>query len=310
MQHRIIDQQNSSYKRGMILGLTMAEIMLLLVFCLLLMIGAVTEKLQSDLKTAREKIIAMSRLEKANKETTQLLQKLISSANSQNVPVDEYWMELVRAQELAQKLHEKGVKSEQLVSHVEKLLDAERMLKKYDIQKIDSLLSEQAAKSHDKPPHIVLSEADGFFFDSGRAEIKPQFLQRLKEIIVPQIVHAMNTYDVDIVEVIGHTDSEPVGPHISNLDSVFPSVIRGEVQIGGAHSSDNAGLGLMRAVAVVKALLEEPSTRNYRLLPFSAGQLIDTNEKLLIEAPNRGVDARRRIEIRLRKSSKERANSP
>jgi len=309
MPNQSIDHQTYSYKKGLILGLTMAEIMLLLVFCLLLMLGAITNRLEKELAASRAELQAL----KPDNIRSKLIEKLVDDFNSKNTDLNEYWMELVRAKELAKKLSKYNKLPDQLVSEIDKLLELEKLVEKYgsldDVKAALDRLATNASsnKSNDKPPHIVLSEADGFFFDSGRAEIKQEFARKLKQTIIPQIVQAMKTYDVDIVEVIGHTDSQPVGGHSSNLDSVFPSVIRGEKPIGGARSSDNAGLGLMRAVAVVRALIEDPSTKRFRILPFSAGQLIDTNEKLLIEEPSRGVDARRRIEIRLRKSLKERS---
>ncbi|HXW27909.1 MAG TPA: hypothetical protein VEK55_00990, partial [Xanthobacteraceae bacterium] len=45
-----ISRQTASYRQGMVLGLTMAEIMLLLVFCLLIAVGVslATERARRD----------------------------------------------------------------------------------------------------------------------------------------------------------------------------------------------------------------------------------------------------------------------
>ena len=54
--------QNSAYRRGLVLGLTMAEAMLLILFMLLLVLGSILANRESEIH----------RLERRNAETCQL----------------------------------------------------------------------------------------------------------------------------------------------------------------------------------------------------------------------------------------------
>jgi hypothetical protein len=67
--------------------------------------------------------------------------------------------------------------------------------------------------------------------------------------------------------------------------------------------ADNAGLGLARAVAVVSVLRQSPLLAGYKLIPLSGAQLVNTDETLAISGSPGDIQQRRRIEIRLRKSS-------
>jgi hypothetical protein len=62
------------------------------------------------------------------------------------------------------------------------------------------------------------------------------------------------------------------------------------------------GFGLARAVAVARMLMSDPRLEAYRVLPMSAGQLIDVGERVTVGVGG-DVKQRRRIEIRLRRSS-------
>ena len=62
------------------------------------------------------------------------------------------------------------------------------------------------------------------------------------------------SFDVDVIEVIGHTDERPVASGLSNLDRRLSSVMSGASDVGLLQPADNAGLGLARAVAVVKVV--------------------------------------------------------
>jgi hypothetical protein len=105
-----------------------------------------------------------------------------------------------------------------------------------------------------------------------------------------------------VIEVIGHTDEQPVSNRASNLDRNLPAVTLGLSEPGPLQWADNAGLGLARALAVVKVLAAEPRLRTFRVLPFSGAQLIDTDGRLTHWDAKGDVRERRRIEIRMRKS--------
>ena len=66
--------------------------------------------------------------------------------------------------------------------------------------------------------------------------------------------------------------------------------------------ADNAGLGLARAVAVLRVLSSDPRLRGFRILPLSGAQLIGIDGRLTRWDGMGDVRERRRIEIRMRKS--------
>ena len=57
------------------------------------------------------------------------------------------------------------------------------------------------------------------------------------------------------------------------------------------------------AVAVVSVLRQSPLLAGYKLIPLSGAQLVNTDETLAISGSPGDIQQRRRIEIRLRKSS-------
>jgi hypothetical protein len=157
---------------------------------------------------------------------------------------------------------------------------------------------------HQWPPIIRLSEADGNFFRTGSAELSPEFREKLVVSTPEQIAALIRKYDVDVIEVVGHTDEQPVGLRQSNLDRDLVPVLRNYASIASLVPADNAGLGLARAVSVVSVLSRSPLLWGYKLIPMSGAQLINTDETLAIAGSLPGdVRERRRIEIRLRKSS-------
>jgi len=118
-----------------------------------------------------------------------------------------------------------------------------------------------------------------------------------------EILNYIRRYDVDVIEVVGHTDERPIGiRQLSNLDRELPSVLKSSSSVASLTPADNAGLGLARAVAVVSVLRQSPLLDGYKIIPLSGAQLVNTDETLALEASPDDVQQRRRIEIRLRKS--------
>jgi hypothetical protein len=74
---------------------------------------------------------------------------------------------------------------------------------------------------------------------------------------------------VDVIEVVGHTDEQPIGMRPSNLDRDFTEILRGDRSVGTLRPGDTAGLGLARAVSVVRELLRDPRLDGLRILPPS-----------------------------------------
>jgi outer membrane protein OmpA-like peptidoglycan-associated protein len=148
-----------------------------------------------------------------------------------------------------------------------------------------------------------LNDAAGYSFKSGSAELSSNLQEALTTTTPNEILNYIKKYDVDVIEVVGHTDEQPLGPRSSNLDRDLLSVLKSPNTIATLIPADNAGLGLARAVSVVSVLRQSPLLAQYKLIPLSGAQLVNTDETLAIQGMSREDAQRRRIEIRLRKSS-------
>ena len=71
-----ISQQSSSYRQGLVLGLTMAEIMILLIFCLLITMATFLKREQ----TKREQAEEMVRVERVRGEADRTLVEAIEQS--------------------------------------------------------------------------------------------------------------------------------------------------------------------------------------------------------------------------------------
>jgi hypothetical protein len=156
---------------------------------------------------------------------------------------------------------------------------------------------------HQWPPIIELSEAGGHFFKTGSAELSPDFRATLMTKVPELIAQRMKDYNVDVIEVVGHTDEQPIAGRPSNLDQNLVPVLRNRTDIGALVPADNAGLGLARAVSVISVPRESKLLEGHKLIPLSAAQLVNTDETLALFGSSGDVRERRRIEIRLRQSS-------
>lgn len=164
-------------------------------------------------------------------------------------------------------------------------------------------VSRPASKSgHDWPPIIRLSEADGYFFPSGSAELPDRFRNALSGSVMDKLASIIEKYQVDVVEVIGHTDEQPLVVRPSNLDKTIIPYLQHQVAEPFAPS-DNAGLGFARAVAVTRVLSADPRLQKLRVLPLSAAHVIDLGDLLTDGSSAAPKEDRRRIEIRVRRSA-------
>ena len=336
-----IFRQSSSYRQGLVLGLTMAEIMILLIFCLLIAMAAFLKREQTKREEAEQQVrvervssMADRNLVTAIRQNPELYERLRSEVvtSSGVKAVDEFWRELVESRNamaefkkggLSEKdirdqltgmelLNSRGISPDKalrdadIVASIEKVMPAAGQ-SSTPPQTIADAVSRGLAgdrAGHQWPPIIRLSEADGNFFKTGSAELSPEFREKLATSTPEQIAALIKKYDVDVIEVVGHTDEQPVGLRQSNLDRDLVPVLRNYASIASLVPADNAGLGLARAVSVVSVLGRSPLLSGYRLIPLSGAQLINTDETLAIGGAFSGdVRERRRIEIRLRKSS-------
>lgn len=158
-------------------------------------------------------------------------------------------------------------------------------------------------KRVDKPPIIVLPEAEGYYFESGSAEITDTFAERIKTEIVPRIIAEANSYQADVIEIIGHTDGVSISASRrakANLDLTIAAFINDQ-ESEAPIPFDNPGLGMARAVSMTKALRAAGLADRYQILPLSAGSLISPSDQYSPGNLKESDRSRRRIEIRLRR---------
>lgn len=161
----------------------------------------------------------------------------------------------------------------------------------------------QEVRQFDKPPLISLTEAEGYTFPSGKAVISPEFFNKIRKVIVHEIIKSASEYQLDLVEVVGHTDEVPVKwNQVSNLDATLVPMFHGKFPVANLSADDNIGLAMMRAVVIADILRNDTRILAAKLIvvPLSAGQLILPDGTI---TPGRASDdsSRRRIDIRLRK---------
>ncbi|WFU10287.1 OmpA family protein [Rhizobium sp. CB3090] len=305
--------EHKGYNRGLILGLTMAESMLLLVFCLLLVAAAMISaernhryETERKLKDAEQRLVLLEK--KQSEQAARLVQlqaKLISGdlSAADRATLEKEWRELVEARETLDSMGTDGTKPEDL-QELAKIAD---VLKQHGVDlakapdEVSKLLAGQGGGkgAHDWPPIINLDDAKKNYFQSGSAELTKTFERMLDTTISNEIASNLSLYDADIVEVIGHTDEQRVSRTSSNLDDTLIGAMDGKLPISAVEPADNAGLGLARAVAVANVLKANPKLKNVTILPMSAAQLILPGDT--ITAGQAGaVESRRRIEIRVR----------
>lgn len=318
----------------------MAEIMILLVFCLLIAMSAFLRNEHAARELAEGKLSAERDAGAADRQIVDNLKKdprlasLIKGAlgSDNSEAVDEFWRDLVESRGLASAAEAAGVTAVDLrergrdfknfaakglntdkalrdaaiVASAEKAMAGTAPVTPTEISKaIQRGFGVQGNEGHRWPPIITLTDIKGEFFKSGSAELDPKFRQKLMDQ-APEILKLIKEFDVDVIEVVGHTDEKPVGVGLgrqSTLDRDLLPVLKNEKAIGSAASVDNAGLGLARAVSVVSVLRQNSQLSEYKILPLSGGQLVDTDETLALVGNGGDVAERRRIEIRLRKAN-------
>ena len=297
-------RQSSSYRQGLVLGLTMAEIMLLLIFCLLIALAAYLriEKAKVDAAEARLNPEGISQIDRtvlgAIKKNFALYEKLSEvAAGPSGKAVDAYWRDLVTDQATAAQVRKLGLSPEQIRQRIAEAnaldtrgVDAATALHDVDIvesiraampndgsqlnpqtikETIQKGLDAKTMAGHQWPPIISLSEANGHYFKTGSAELSPEFRQELTTKTPERIAELVQEYDVDVIEVVGHTDEQPIGSRPSNLDWSLIPVLKNGAAVGSLVPADNAGLGLARAVSVVSVLRQSKLLDAYKLIPLS-----------------------------------------
>ncbi len=300
MTNQVDLRQDKSYRRGLVLGLTMAEIMILLIFVLLMALAAALQKRDSKIRLLDSG--GASRLVEA-------VQRAYPKAKSE----EEYFKELTRAIETRQAVEAAGLEAsgKALVSDADLGRSVREAADEAGIENPERFVRQAMAtaaagksKKGQWPPFFSLSEAGGYYFDSGKATLRPEFEVNLRREIIPMLARSVADYDVDVIEVIGHTDEVPMSGE-SNLDASLIAASRNRFPMAQLRSTDNAGLAIARAVSVVRILRADPRLKGVTILPLSGGQMIVPVDHMADGAAHGGDQRRRRIEIRLRKSTQE-----
>jgi outer membrane protein OmpA-like peptidoglycan-associated protein len=152
-------------------------------------------------------------------------------------------------------------------------------------------------------PPILLIKDENSRFDLGSAVIPPTMLNYIKNKLVPDIESTTKSYNINTVEIIGHTDEQPIGIINSNLDNNLEVAASQGGSVSRLKAGSNADLGLMRSLAVVKELLkiqQQNKMPGIQFRAYSAAQLILPNGEFapIPQQKRQSEPNRRRIEIR------------
>jgi len=378
MKKTSIEANATDYRRGVIFGLTMAEVLLLLIFCLLLFVATLNRKIDEVLRKNAYLSQANEVLEVSNANYQNNLKNLDqSTAVSQevfdvvNVLDDDQLKKLIQNSEVASTFSpdqfqeyfakaekwdtftnqpqkatytqldsiEKFATSEQLNRLMEnadiamnydsetlqeKIAKAEKWDKKASLPKpepidpyLKMLISQVSVSDlellaagklepvgNNWPPIISLPEAENYSFKIGSAELTENFKMQLDGDIIEEILNTLSQYDADLIEIIGHTDLQPMSrARVSNLDTAARDFFQAKTDIA-LRAKDNVGLGYARALSVTKHLRENPKLQNYTILPYSAAQMITPDGTITKEGDDFESSQLRRIEIRVRRQNK------
>jgi len=388
MNETSIAEAGNSYRRGVIFGLTMAEILLLLIFCLLLFMATLDEKIEE--LTKFNETLESQNLEYLRENKILLAQNARYKENidvlgqDTSVPVevyevvtkmdDEELFKFVENSELASTLSPedfsevfekadqwdtvtnqpqnpkvdiitdlaKELKPEQLNKLIENAYvasqtDAEVLdaaLEEFNKPKekppepalapidpkirelaesvsLDDLkllaegkMEEKVEAGNNWPPIISLPEAENYSFKLGSAQLTESFKGQLSNEIVNQILRTLSEYDADLIEVIGHTDLQPMSmARVTNLDKSALEYFETTDKVS-LRARDNAGLGYARALSVTKHLLQTPELKDYTILPYSAAQMVTPNHTITTKNDKFDSSQLRRIEIRVRRQNR------
>ena len=299
-------QDRETYRRGIVLGLTMAEIVILVLFCLLMALTLIFKN-QGNLIKEQKIMLHLHQQRIAELEDNTPLEA--DPATLRLVAIlKEYWERYKPSEkddrhyfsELILQVQDlKNLKKEleELKEH-NTIIENDLKVTKKEMKKMT-----QSKGEHDWPPIITLTEADGYHFETGSAKLSDSFKKALSSSVIPRLIDIIELYNVDVIEILGHTDEQPVTRCYSNLDDTLRKVFINGENISSLVPGDNAGLGLARAVSVSLVLSSDKRILPHmKILPFSGAQLVERGDKLTDWSFSGPVKERRRIEIRVRRS--------
>lgn len=299
------------HRRGVVMGLTMAEIMLLLLFCLLLASAGIINEREQALERARTELATAQQLVDGKVDVAEIatMQKRLAELeavsqrlhelvpdrdHSSTVIPEETWRELQLSVEAGAPIVEAGIS-------VAEVIDAVREMRSRPM----TATQDTGPGVHDWPPIITLSN-DDFRFTINSAELSDGFRVRLNGDVAATLRRILESYDVDVIEVVGHTDESPIATtRISTMDQNAISALSGNVPITELVPADNVGLGLARAISVANSLNLALADLDVKIIPLSAAQLVMPGDEVSTGTNGGNDSSRRRIEIRVRKSNGE-----
>lgn len=293
-----IREDNRGYRRGVVLGFTVAEVILLLLFCLLLLLAPAALVTQPPPAPA----IVVEAPDAPRTDPPPPVPKPRAAEDQpsprppRKPPISDdqrkSWSQVPPDWNVIEQSGEPHVP----VSTICAAIGVK------DCKPADLRPKENANDGHNWPPIIRLREADGEFFVLGRADVNTSFERAILRDAVPKIVEIARQFKVDVIEVVGHTDEQPIQARNSNLDTVAIEVLAQGAPASKLIAADNAGLGLARAIAIVQVLKRDERLRSFNIIPVSAAQLVDVSGKLSDGSNQGDVKERRRIDIRVRRS--------
>lgn len=291
-------RQDTTYRRGVVLGLTVAEIMILLIFVLLMALAAALSEREERLAVFEDG-------------TASRLVEAIQEAYPEAEDPDDYFKELQRAIEARKAIEDAGFEeaTEEWAEDADIGRKAREAAERAGAEDPGAFAEDVIGKAADGkkdgwPPFFSLSEAGGYTFKSGSAILQPKFRKNLQDEVIPKLAQFVREYDVDVLEVIGHTDEVSM-PGSSNLDDKLIASSAGRVPIKDLEFADNAGLAIARATSVVRILRADKRLSGVTILPLSGAQLIMPVDRVADGSASGDDEKRRRIEIRLRRSTEQ-----
>jgi len=177
-----IGRQAASYRQGLVLGLTMAEIMLLLVFCMLIAVGVALANERAKLLDAMlqlKKVEAAAAADRSIIETfnrnPRLAELLAQATGSESQrEIDEFWRKLVESNDIVAKLGRQGVSLAALKEESGYFVKMQRLLKEgIDLGKIARGIALASAIDTKSTPKLTPQQVAALI-EKGIAASKPQ----------------------------------------------------------------------------------------------------------------------------------------
>lgn len=259
-------------------------------------------RLQIELEAKNQQISEL--LGETDKESVRItqLQRELTTKDEKIVQVEK---ELVtKDNQIIELEDESSKKSDQIaLLHIENRIQMNEISNLQDqLAEFEKLLNVPVEVS-DWPPYINLDEVSKFSFEIGKATLSPDFEKFLVDVVADQIKLFTEEDDVKIVEVVGHTDDLPIIRGATSFDYDIIDALAGSYPIENLLPTDNAGLGIARAVSVINVLKQIEGLSDLTFIPLSGGQLIIPDDKVAKNNLTGDSKVRRRIEIRIRGES-------